>query len=456
MADIITTLHRKDDPSDNVYPNVKDENIPDTIQRKLTAGNGVSISSDNQISASFDETTINAKIGNVLQLNYLDNNDLTNGYYNGSSSTITPISSWYSTTKYIEAPQAGTTLYFYTYDESTGVYSRTLGRMVSYDESYGFISNLYSTTGEIVVPTGAKYLRFCIRCESSTAIYYIMITPFATSPTSFVSFGSYNSLQSQIDNLTGRASSSSLYGFRLLTCGDSVTQGATIEEVDGVRHAYGYWISTWYGMVLDNRGVGGATIATNSTSTQYHFIEHYESILSETNYASQEYFLTLFFGINDVVAINNGTETIGTFDNTYDGSTTLDTNSFIGAYQTILWYILNNDNTAKAHLLVILPPLNEGMITELKKMCIAYGITTYDFYGLDKAGFFGYVRGEGNVKTAILKDFYLPNDDQADYRLENATIMARDRARYLNDTVHPSEFGQKTLARRLLPYLLEC
>lgn len=34
MADVITTLHPEGAPEDNLYPNVKDENIPSTIARK--------------------------------------------------------------------------------------------------------------------------------------------------------------------------------------------------------------------------------------------------------------------------------------------------------------------------------------------------------------------------------------------------------------------------------------
>ena len=48
----ITTLHPYMNRNKNRYPNVKEENIPDTIQRKLTAGTGISISPDNVISAT--------------------------------------------------------------------------------------------------------------------------------------------------------------------------------------------------------------------------------------------------------------------------------------------------------------------------------------------------------------------------------------------------------------------
>lgn len=48
----ITTLHPYMNRNKNRYPNVKEENIPDTIQRKMTAGAGISISPENVISAT--------------------------------------------------------------------------------------------------------------------------------------------------------------------------------------------------------------------------------------------------------------------------------------------------------------------------------------------------------------------------------------------------------------------
>lgn len=48
----ITTLHPYMNRNKNRYPNVREENIPDTIQRKMTAGAGISISPENVISAT--------------------------------------------------------------------------------------------------------------------------------------------------------------------------------------------------------------------------------------------------------------------------------------------------------------------------------------------------------------------------------------------------------------------
>lgn len=453
MADIITTLHRKDNPSDNVYPNVKDENIPDTIQRKLTAGENVAISDDNTISSSFDDSMLVKQIGGVYQLNYLDNNNLVSGYYEGQNPTPQSFSSWYSTTDYLSAPPSGTILYYYNYNGTT--YSRGQWRMVQYDSNKNYISNTFingtsaSAGTGITIGENTAFIRFSVLCTISTAIYYIMISGNSTLPTSFSSFGTYNSLQSQIYQLQNSVTSP-LSNMPLLTCGDSITQGATITPVDGVRHAYGYWISQWYNMTLENQGVGGATIAQSSTTTQYHFIEHYKDILS--NYSGQEFYLTLFYGENDSVAINNGYETIGEFDTSYDGTTELVLTSFIGAYQTILWYILNTAGFEQCHLLVILPRSNrQDMLTILTQMLTAYQIKFYDFYSFNQPGFFGFA----SEKSAHMELFYAPAT-ATQYISINSTINSRYLTLYLNDGTHPSEYGQKVLARRLIPYLLEC
>ena len=54
MADVITTLHPEGAPEDNLYPNVKDENIPSSIERK-----GVALWLNANPNSSFGSQTIN-------------------------------------------------------------------------------------------------------------------------------------------------------------------------------------------------------------------------------------------------------------------------------------------------------------------------------------------------------------------------------------------------------------
>lgn len=51
----ITTLHPYLNRNKNRYPNVRDENIPESIQRKLIPGDGISIDGNNVISATAKE-----------------------------------------------------------------------------------------------------------------------------------------------------------------------------------------------------------------------------------------------------------------------------------------------------------------------------------------------------------------------------------------------------------------
>lgn len=63
----ITTLHPYMNRNKNRYPNVKDENIPDTIQRKLTAGTGISISPENVISATGGDSYTRSETDALLE-----------------------------------------------------------------------------------------------------------------------------------------------------------------------------------------------------------------------------------------------------------------------------------------------------------------------------------------------------------------------------------------------------
>lgn len=63
----ITTLHPYLNRNKNRYPNVKDENIPDTIQRKMTAGTGINISPDNVISATGGDSYTRSETDALLE-----------------------------------------------------------------------------------------------------------------------------------------------------------------------------------------------------------------------------------------------------------------------------------------------------------------------------------------------------------------------------------------------------
>ena len=62
----ITTLHPYMNRNKNRYPNVRDENIPDTIQRKLTAGQGINISPENVISATGGDSYTRSETDDLL------------------------------------------------------------------------------------------------------------------------------------------------------------------------------------------------------------------------------------------------------------------------------------------------------------------------------------------------------------------------------------------------------
>lgn len=63
MADIITTLHKRNDPSVDIYPNVKDTNIPDTILRVADLGKYVNLLTSIKINGDADYVSVTADVG---------------------------------------------------------------------------------------------------------------------------------------------------------------------------------------------------------------------------------------------------------------------------------------------------------------------------------------------------------------------------------------------------------
>lgn len=63
MADVIATLHRRNDPTTNIYPNVKDTNIPDTILRVADLGKYINLLSSLKISGDGDFISVTSDVG---------------------------------------------------------------------------------------------------------------------------------------------------------------------------------------------------------------------------------------------------------------------------------------------------------------------------------------------------------------------------------------------------------
>ena len=86
MAKKTTNLHPLRNKTDILYPNVVEDNIPDTIQRKLTPGENITISDENVISANGEKK----RYIHHITLSGIDVGDPAGGYINFNLLTTDP------------------------------------------------------------------------------------------------------------------------------------------------------------------------------------------------------------------------------------------------------------------------------------------------------------------------------------------------------------------------------
>lgn len=453
MADILTTLHRKDDPSDNIYPNVKDENIPDTIQRKLSAGENISIDSNNTISATFAQS-LTDQLGAVEYLNVIDNDNLTTGYINEKNEVVST-NVWYHPTT-LAPVSTGITYYVYGLTTSGVRYSCNGFWLSLYDKDGAFISSKYiSSNSYVVTDTDAVYLRLSININNAREIYFAYSTIDKDQKAHYPYLTIYT-IQQQISDLSSKASFP-LVGKNLLCCGDSITYGSVLSKDNGGIDDngnilnFGYWISSYFNMPYTNEGHPGGTIANGDTS-KYNFVTNYKTIFDKL--AGTETYLTLWFGANDQGSIDDGKETEGTYDNTYNGDSTLDTTSFLGAYQTILYDLVTNESYDQFHVLVVIPHISKPtLLSGLYQMCLDYGIQTMVLVGQNLPRLYSqkwtnlfYWNGtstNAQWATNTIGTGSLPSN-----------VSAGIQNKYTFDGVHPTEFGHKSLASWITSYLM--
>lgn len=460
MADIITTLHRKGNPSDNVYPNVKEENIPDTIQRKLTQGSGINITSDNVISANFDTTTIQSQLGNPLVYNYFDSANAVVGYISNEGELVST-SGFYTDTNSYKSTALANGLTLRVYDFLNKRFKNF--RINYYSESYSFVRSVYSTTSVTIDSSIAPYFTCSAQVSTATALYQTMLTPL-NPPLQFYDYNAIVSIQSQITSLNERIdnfSSSPLSKATFLNSGDSVAYGALLTEdnggiVDGKRMNYMAWVAQWYGGTEVNLGHSGGCIAVASDS-KYHLMENNQYVTAFSAYSGQEVYLTLMWGFNDSSSISSGAETLGEIVDSPTTSTEFDDTSYIGAYQHLLTYLLTDTtyDYSKFHILVLIPPIRNDMQSLLRQLCIYYRIGFFAFGDWRTNGLYNNKSVLYSPYTSMAIDGTTSSPHFISLGSVSSDILTY-QSRYTFDGVHPNAFGHKKLGKRLIPYLLEC
>ena len=194
------------------------------------------------------------------------------------------------------------------------------GNILEYSNQPGSITSNTMIDDIVEIPTNCSYM----------IISSIDYTPIVTKVTNIEQYGvSTNDV---------------LYGKKWCVCGDSFTAGDNITDViesgmyAGQIKVYKNLIANRNNMILQNINKGGMTLALpTSGSTSNCFANSYTSIDSDVDY------ITLYYGIND--SHQSDVISLGTItDNTL--------NTFYGAWNVILAYLIENYPNAKIGILV--------------------------------------------------------------------------------------------------------
>ena len=226
----------------------------------------------------------------------------------------------------------------------------------------------------------------------------------------------------QIVNSLG-ASGNVLYGKTLVTVGDSITYGADIgsegvDPVTGALMTYGWQIANRNGMTFYNKGVSGSTVAAGTERNGFAEANgRYTQLPDSIDY------LTIWFGWNDYACLLDETETLGDIDS-------VDTNSYYGAYNTVLPYLINKYPNARIGLIVPFGA-NAGIRQAVRDLAQKWGICYFDNY-------------KGNTPL------YYGKEDES---VLASGLVAQCHAKWQGLGAHPNYAGHQQLATQIEAWL---
>ena len=313
---------------------------------------------------SYVGETIAEYIQTVTSANLYDNTQtLENGFIQ-SDGTLNTSGAWdgYRTTGYISLP-AGT----YTVTRYPVVSMRCA--ILVFDAAKNIVSYSYNgSTGDYNTVTLAAdgYIRFSAANAYMTGDYMMLLAGSYSEPTAYIAYSRETILNKDI---IVPYSGNILLGKKWWACGDSFTAWTTeqfdpaeypnITSVDSRFHykTYPFWIGARNGMTVHNFAVSGQTMAYPTErydGTPSGFQNAFSNGKYQTIPADVDY-ITLYFGINDSHhrpgsqggdgESNEGVITIGTIDDTA-------TNTFYGAWNTVLEYLITNHPWAKIGIII--------------------------------------------------------------------------------------------------------
>ena len=250
--------------------------------------------------------------------------------------------------------------------------------------------------------------------------------------------------------------SNKLIGLKLVTAGDSITEGLGIENANtdiNLRPTYGYLAKDYYNMKYLNISESGKTMAdikVNGVSRNGFAVERYALVPDDTDV------LTIWFGWNDGAYGANSMrddyclETYGKlfincteeeqneaknhsnwfmdFLGTVDST---DTKTWCGAWNFVLNYFTVTKPIERLGVIVPYFPINDNysmMREKLIELCKLYGVSYIDAMNTKDIPSIGY-------STTLQK---------------NANAL---KAKYTADSTHPNTLGYERIARGYIPWL---
>lgn len=214
-----------------------------------------------------------------------------------------------------------------------------------------------------------------------------------------------------------------LYGKTLVTVGDSITYGADmdsagVDPATGDLMTYGWQIANRNSMIFYNKGVSGSTLAAGTNRNG--FAEEngrYTQLPENIDY------LTIWFGWNDYACISDNLETVGTIDSS-------DTNSFYGAWNTVLAYLI--DAYPQTRIGLIVPfGANAAVRQAVRDIAQKWGLSYFDNY-------------TGNT------ELYYGKEDET---VLASGLLAKCRAKWQANGAHPNYDGHSRLATQIESWL---
>lgn len=214
-----------------------------------------------------------------------------------------------------------------------------------------------------------------------------------------------------------------LYGKTLVTVGDSITYGADmdpsgVDPATGDLMTYGWQIANRNSMTFYNRGVSGSTLAAGTNRNG--FAEpngRYTQLPDSIDY------LTIWFGWNDYACITDNLETVGTISSD-------DTNSYYGAWNTVLPYLIEKYPQCRIGLIVPFGA-NAAVRQAVRDIAKKWGLSYFDNY-------------TGNT------ELYYGKEDEA---VLASGLISACRSKWQANGAHPNYAGHSRLATQIEAWL---